>query len=421
MSGLKYWVWLSSLEGLTNLNRLRVLAQFGTPESVFYASAEEISRVEGLSRGQAALLADKNLSETERILGECERLGLRILTLQDAEYPARLRNIFDPPVLLYCKGRLPAVDEEVSIAMVGTRSATPYGIRSAEEIGYGLAKQGAVVVSGMAEGIDAASIRGALRAGGKVISVLACGIDVVYPAQNEYLYRDVSVAGVLLSEYAPGTEPHKTHFPIRNRIISGLALGTVVVEAPLRRSGALITAHTALEQGRDVFVVPGNIDVPTFVGSNRLLRDGAIAISHGWDIMSEYEALFPDKIHKDLGQNQLSASPEELAQHAETAAEVGKVAQKPKKPAKTKPVKQEQNKKVIDKAASSPYSDVNDILPKLSADEQAIVSAIGQEERLVDDVIAETGLPVGKVLAMLTLLEVKGVVKRLPGKRVRLG
>ena len=184
MSSLKYWVWLSSLEGLTNLSRLRLLAQFGTPESVYYASAEEISRVEGISRGQAALLKNKGMEEANRILGECERLGLRILTLQDAEYPARLKNIYDPPTLLYVRGRLPVVDEEVTIAMVGTRKATGYGLGAAGKISYGLAKQGAVVVSGIAEGIDTASLVGALKAGGRVISFLCGGKDVIYPKEN---------------------------------------------------------------------------------------------------------------------------------------------------------------------------------------------------------------------------------------------
>ena len=396
MSSLKYWVWLSSLEGLTNLNRLRMLAQFGTPENVFYASTEEISRVEGLSRGQAALLANKSLNEAERILGECERLGLRILTLQDAEYPARLRNIFDPPVLLYCKGRLPVVDEEVTIAMVGTRAATPYGIRSAEEIGYGLAKQGAVVVSGMAEGIDAASIRGALRAGGKVISVLGCGIDVVYPSQNEYLYKDVSVTGVLLSEYAPGTEPRGSHFPIRNRIIAGLALGTVVVEAPLRRSGALNTAHTALEQGRDVFAVPGGIHAEMSRGCNQLIREGAALVTEAWDVLREYQAIYPQKVAE---------------KKFETPRELGYAARQ-------KRTEQEQKIQIVEKKSAMRTIDPGK--ESLSDDQTAVLRVLSTEEAMqADDVIEATELTARRVLSALTVLVMDGFAEEESGKRFR--
>ena len=194
--------------------------------------------------------------------------------MQDADYPVRLRNIFEPPSLLYVKGQLPVIDEEVAVAMVGTRKASPYGVEAAEKIAYGLSRQGAVVISGAAAGVDSASHRGALRAGGKTIAVLGNGLDVVYPAENEWLYRDIAASGALISEYPPGTAAESWHFPVRNRIISGLSLATVVVEAP-EKSGALITANTALEQGRDVFAVPGPIDAPMSRGCNRLIADGA--------------------------------------------------------------------------------------------------------------------------------------------------
>lgn len=155
-----------------------------------------------------------------------------LLTMQDAAYPARLRDIFDPPVLLYGKGSLPLFDEEAAIAVVGTRSCTPYGLRCAHRMGYELARQGAVVVSGMAKGIDGAAMRGALQAGGFTAAVLGGGVDVVYPAENRRLYEDIAATGVLLSEYPPGTEPLPGHFPVRNRIISGLSLAALVVEAP---------------------------------------------------------------------------------------------------------------------------------------------------------------------------------------------
>ena len=415
-----HWIWLATRHGVSDRLKVELLHHFQDPENVYFADADSYRQVEGLTTEGLEALKDKDLCPAEKILDDCRREKLQILTYQDAAYPGRLKNISDPPLVFYYKGRLPDFDGLPLIAVVGTRGASPYGLTTAKRMGYQIARCGGIVVSGMAFGIDGMAMRGALTGGGAVVGILGCGAEQIYPISNRSLFADTESYGCILSEFPPGTPPLARNFPRRNRIISGLSCGVLVVEAP-EKSGALITARQAADQGRDVFVVPGNIDVPTFVGSNRLLRDGAIAVSHGWDILSEYEVLFPDKIRKDLGQNQLSISREELAQNDESAAEVSKVAQKPKKPAQKNPIKQETEKKGIDKAASSPYSDVNDILPKLSADEQTIVSAIGKDERLVDDVIAETGLPVGKVLATLTLLEVKGVVKRLPGKRVRLG
>ena len=412
-----HWIWLATRSSISDRLKAELVCHFQDPEAIFYADADSYRQIEGLSPEGIAALLDKDLRPAEKILDDCDRACLRILTYNDAAYPNRLKNISDPPMVFYYKGRLPDFDALPLIGVVGTRSASPYGLTVAKRMGYQISRCGGVVVSGMAYGIDGMAMRGALTAGGTVVGVLGCGADIVYPVSNRPLFGDLEKYGCILSEFPPGTPPAAWNFPKRNRIISGLSCGVLVVEAP-EKSGALITARQAADQGRDVFVVPGNIDVPTFVGSNRLLRDGAIAVSHGWDILSEYESQFPDKIRKDLGQNQLTVSAEELSRNAEQAA---KVAQKPQKPAKTKSQKQETEKKDVDKAASSSYSDVNDILPKLLPEEQAIVSAIGNGERLVDDVIAETELPVGKVLATLTLLEVKGVVKRLPGKRVSLG
>lgn len=265
-------------------------------EDVYYADEAEYALVEGLSKSSSSCSPTNRRTVRIKSSATAQRLGLRILTMQDADYPARLRGIFEPPCLLYVKGTLPAFDEEVAVAMVGTRACTPYGTQSAEKIAYGLAKQGALVVSGAARGIDSAAHRGALRAGGVTVAVLGNGLDVVYPEENAGLYRDIAATGALLSEYPPGTAAEGWHFPIRNRIISGLCLATVVVEAPLERSGALITANTALEQGRDVFAVPGPIDASASRGCNRLIADGAGLVSESWDILREYQAMYPHKI-----------------------------------------------------------------------------------------------------------------------------
>ena len=411
-----HWIWLATRQSISDRVKVELVRHFQDPENIYFADPDSYRVIEDLSAEGLESLKDKNLTAAQEILDECDRKEIRILTYNDAGYPSRLKNISDPPMVFYYKGWLPDFDALPLIGVVGTRHASPYGLTAAKRMGYQIARCGGIVVSGMAFGIDGMAMRGALTAGSPVVGILGCGADIVYPPSNRSLFEDTERYGCILSEFAPGTPPMARNFPRRNRIISGLSCGVLVVEAP-EKSGALITARQAADQGRDVFVVPGNIDVPTFVGSNRLLRDGAIAVSHGWDILSEYEALFPGKVHKDMGQSRQMAYPEEV----EPEKEVTKVAQKARKPAHKSPKNQGKEKKVIDKADSSPYSDVNDIRPKLSPDEQQIVSAIGDAERLVDALVAETGLPVGKVLATLTLLEVKGVVKRLPGKRVRLG
>jgi len=302
--------------------------------------------------------------------------------------------------------------------VVGTRKASAYGMQTAKRMGYQIGKCGGIVVSGMAYGIDGMDMSGALTADQITVGVLGCGADIVYPLSNRALFRDVEQYGCILSEFAPGTPPAKWTFPKRNRIISGLSNGVLVVEAP-EGSGALITANHALEQGRDVFVVPGNIDQPGFVGSHRLLRDGATLVSSGWDILSEYEALYPDKIHREDAPSHQRVYPDELKKITEEAEKpVPKVAQKPALPGKNRPLKKILEKKTIDKEPKDAYSDVNTALPKLSEQEQKIVDALASGERLVDDVIAETGLSTGKILALLTMLELKGVIKRLPGKRI---
>ena len=267
MSNLKYWLWLTSLREPRNTEKRELLRRLGGPERLYYAEEEELA-LTGLGRRGVEALADKSMDAAERILERCDSLGLRILTMEDTEYPQRLKSVYDPPLLLYVQGRLPQFDDECAVAVVGTRTCTPYGELSAEKLSFAMAKQGALILSGLAKGIDAAAHRGALRAGGCTVGVIAGGHDIVYPPSSRYLYEDVAAAGAILSEYPPGTEHRGSHFPVRNRIISGLSVAALVVEAPAR-SGALITAHTALEQGRDVFAVPGPIDAGTFCSTLR--------------------------------------------------------------------------------------------------------------------------------------------------------
>ena len=414
---LIHWIWLATRAGIQERVKVELLCHFQDPEAVFYADAESFHAIEGLAAEGKAALADKNLRPAEEILEACEREKLGILTYRDAAYPRRLQNIPDPPLVFYYKGRLPDFDGRPLIGVVGTRGATPYGLTAAKRMGYQIAKCGGIVVSGMAYGIDGMAMRGALTAGETVVGVLGCGADIVYPVSNRSLFADTESYGCILSEFPPGTPPMKQNFPKRNRIISGLSCGVLVVEAP-EKSGALITAHRAADQGRDVFVVPGNIDMPTCVGSNRLMRDGAIPVSSGWDIMSEYEALFPGRVHRETDAATQTAYADEAAEPVEKKPL--KVAQKPRSLGKKLIPKQNVDKKVIDNGQNSPYIDLNEERPALSPEESAIVAAIGGGEKLVDDVIAQAGLPAGKVLATLTMLEVKGVVRRLPGRHVAL-
>ena len=385
---LKYWLWLSELPGLRRQTRLALLEHFGSPEDIYYADPEEVLLTDGITREQASCLENRDLRRAEEVLAAVDRLGLRILTMQDADYPTRLRNIYDPPCLLYVRGRLPLMDEEAAVAVVGTREATPYGITCAGKIGGQLAAGGAVVVTGLARGIDSEAARGALRSGGGVVGVLGCGVDVVYPQENRWLYDDVAACGALISEYPPGTRPDKRHFPVRNRILSGLSLAVVVVEAP-ERSGALITAETALEQGRDVFAVPGPIDAPNSRGCNRLIRDGAGLVGDGWDVLREYAARYPDKLRPDPARRE----PPKVPGH------------------QSREERPEPAKKLPDLLSLSGEGS------GLTDDQISILRTLTDEPMLVDDLIEATQLPARRVLSALTMLEIENYVLQSPGKR----
>lgn len=412
---LAHWIWLATREGLGDRGRALLLERFSDAEEIYFAQTSDYSVAEGISPEAVTALSDKNLTEAQKILAQCNRENIQILTIQDAAYPKRLRNIADPPVVLYYKGRLPETDDLPLIAVVGTRGASAYGMGTAKRMGYQIAACGGVVVSGVASGIDAMAMQGALTAGMPVIGVLGCGADVVYPLSNRALYADTVRRGCLLTEFPPGTPPIGWNFPRRNRIISGLSCGVLVVEAP-EKSGALITARQAADQGRDVFVVPGNIDVESCKGSNALLRDGAIAVSSGWDVLSEYEAQFPGKIRKNTTPSKQTVYPEELEMARAEGEGLVKVAQKPKLPRKKKKKNiPEQEKEENGTKPAAPSA-----MPPLSAEEEKLTELLRQGVTLVDDLMASSEMSAGQVLANLTMLEIKGVIRRLPGKRVEL-
>ena len=254
MAALKYWLWLTSKKEISNTTALKLVEYFKSPENVFFSFGEGCTEL-CLKENEKAALLDKSMFKASAIMEQCDNLGVGIITVSDSAYPERLKNIYDPPAVLYVKGKLTQIDDEAVIAMVGTRKASAYGLAASERIAFETVKCGGIVATGLAEGIDTAAAKGALKGGGKVLGVLGNGIDVVYPYFNKQLYRDVVSSGALISEFAPGTRPLAGNFPRRNRIISGLSVGVAVVESP-KHGGSLITAARALEQGRDLFAVP---------------------------------------------------------------------------------------------------------------------------------------------------------------------
>lgn len=405
---LQYWIWLALLEGISHRQKLLLLERFSSPEDIYHAARQELERLPDITAEAVTALENKDLTAARQVLSRCERKDLGIVTFGENGYPARLRNIPDPPLVLYIRGRLPDMDDVPVIGVVGTRKASAYGMDTARRMGAQIAQCGGLVVSGGAWGIDSAAMEGALEASSSVVGVLGCGADVVYPRNNGRLFARVTQAGCLISEYPPGTEPKPWHFPARNRIISGLSNGVLVVEAP-EKSGALITARQALEQGRDVFVVPGNVDVASCVGSNALLREGGIAVSCGWDILMEYEALYPETVEKRDGKPLISDRPEQVI----------RVAQTPRFPEKDKPLPGQTDKKSIDKQDFTPYSVIGD-RQDLTEEEQKALTLLTTVPCHADGVIARMDMPAGKALSVLTMLTLKGEAVMHPGNLISL-
>lgn len=389
---LVHWLWLAIRPNISDREKLALLQHFQDAEDIYFER-----KFETLPETARASLLDKDLTVAEKILAACEEKGIRICALPDAAYPKKLKNIADPPLVLYYKGNLPDMDSVPTVALVGTRKASAYGLNTANRMGYQMAMCGATVISGLASGIDGAGAVGALTAGGTVVGVLGCGADVVYPARNKRLYEDVRQKGCLLTEFPPGTPPYKWNFPKRNRIISGLSNGVLVVEAP-ERSGSLITARAAAEQGRDVFAVPGNIDMPTFTGSNALLREGAAMATCGWDVLESYAGLYPGKVRQFVLQVREKAP--------------AMVAQNPHYPAKSSLYDKKNEKKPIDNSPAQPYSDIRDTLPE---DARRIIDVLQKGECLADDVAAQCGLTAAQLSGALTLLQIKGIAQKKPG------
>ena len=349
-----HWIGLKAVPGVGNVTFRRLLERFESPRAALAASRDELATVKGISPAISQAIINKSWQAFAE--EECRRLiatGVQLITFTAAEYPKSLFEIPDPPPFFYLRGKLPS--HAPAIAIVGSRKASSYGLLTTARLAEGLAQNGIIVVSGMARGVDTAAHKGALQGGGGTIGVLGCGVDKIYPPENRRLFEEMAVKGALVSEFPLGTLPLAENFPRRNRIISGLARGVLVVEAA-ENSGSLITAQYALEQGRDVFAVPGNISFASSRGSNRLIKQGAKLVDRIEDILEELE--FP-------GSKEVAA------------------------PAKRQFA--------------------------LSPKEAAIYELLARSPLHIDDVIAQTELTAGEVSSMLLHLELKGAITPLPG------
>ncbi|MDD4356489.1 MAG: DNA-processing protein DprA [Smithellaceae bacterium] len=369
---LKYWMALKSIDGIGNASFGPLLKRFRSPADVFSAPLDDLSGIPGISKNSAlAIKAFKNWDQILRQMDLLEKMGADIITCLDECYPPNLLNIYDSPVFLFVLGHLPK--DMIPVAIVGSRNATAYGRYTTDRISRELALRGITIVSGMARGIDSCAHRGALAARGNTIAVLGSGLDVIYPLDNKKLFDAISQNGAVISEYPLGTQPIPYHFPARNRIISGISYGVVVVEAG-QKSGSLITASLAMEQGRDVFAIPGAIDSAHSRGTNSLIKQGAKLIDTIDDIL---EDIFPQ-----LERPSIQPMQKQQEMFPDTFLEKDTVKN-------------------------------SDPLPPPSKE---ILKTLSQKKIHADDIIAVAGLPPAEVLSMLITLELKGIIEQHPGK-----
>ena len=350
------WLGLKTVPGVGNRLFLNLIQHLGEPERVFSASKRELLQVEGVNDRLASVIQGYKIPrQVQEDLTLTQKNGVRIITFLDPDYPTLLRHIHDPPPVLYVRGTVHP--DSLNIAIVGSRNATTYGRTVTERLSEGLARRGFTVVSGMARGIDAAAHTGTLTARGKTIAVLGCGLGTVYPAENKSLFYRIAERGAVISEFPFLTPPEAHNFPVRNRIISGLSLGTVIVEAT-HRSGSLITARLAAEQGREVFAVPGSITSFKSMGTHRLIKEGAKLVEHVDDIVQELNILQPRPSVATREKSAISLTPEE--------------------------------KKIIDELSPYPVH--------------------------IDKLVRHLSLSAAKVSSLLLQLELKGLVTQSPGK-----
>ena len=370
---------------------------FGSAERALQAKSDELGKIERLTPAMRDLLRRKPVQyPIERELELIQEYGCQVLTLYDATYPALLKEIDTPPIVLYIRGEL-TPEDSLSLALVGSRDAKDYGRKASYRLSYQLAQRGLTIVSGLAKGIDTAAHRGALESGGRTVAVMGSGLSFVYPATNTDLAEKITESGALISEFPMETKPKPNNFPRRNRIISGLTLGTVVVEAS-NRSGALITARLAGEQGREVFAVPGEIFSELSTGTHKLINNGAKLVNTVDDLLNELPRHAVSRI-----QSAASASPMPEAE-TEPSQQAPVVETRASERASAQPVEVEQPPQITPP-------------PDLTPDERTVFDAIEDPASHIDTIVRATQLPIGQVSSVLLMLELKGVVQQLPGKQ----
>ena len=399
MSNKLYWVWAQNALGISaSVKSDEIVSYFGNAERLYHAGEYEW-KISGIfTNGQISKLRSTSLDNAKRIVAECEKYKIKIVTPDDGDYPSMLFKLPNLPLVLYVRGDLDCLKNKITVAMVGAREASDIGVRIARSLSASLSRSGAVVVSGAAKGIDSAAHTGALNVGAKTVAVLGCGFGTNYLPENEPLRREIAYHGALVTEYPPRTPAFGHNFPFRNRIISGLSYGTIVIEAN-ERSGSLRTVNHALEQGRDVFAVPGDITSSMNMGTNKLLRDGAKPVFNAMDVLEEYAARYPDMLDVNKIEKVLTADKSPIGTF------------KPKKEKVSKPNTAEQGKKKFVKTAA----------PKdVSEKARLIFEAFTEETMQAEELILRTGLNTVDFFSAVTELEILGYVEPLAGKNYKI-
>ena len=424
-----YGVWLQQALGEGSRKIPQLLEYFGSCKGVYNADEQEIRLSGILGPNELPRFLDTPIEIAEEILEACKRLGYSILTPDDEKYPTRLRNIPDYPAALYICGEFPDIDDEVCIAMVGTRRASRYGYTTATAIAKDLAACGAVVISGCARGIDTAAHQGALLSGGKTVAVLGCGINTRYNMENEGLRKVISTSGALISEYPPGSPALSFHFPIRNRIISALSLGVIVVEAGAQ-SGSLITANLALEQGKDVFSVPGEINSYQAKGTNRLIFDGATPIESAADVLENYIGKYPHRLTSINLQNPNSRVYEKHVRpkwDREAIAEEYGITpeafpQKPdRKDRSDKKSSSENERRRNDDGNKQQDTDASILPIGISKSAQRVWNVLDTTPKHFHELMSELAMDSSELSRCITELELYAAVRALPGNKYTKG